>query len=185
MYQIILRTVENKIEVIESILGGSSGSHANRLLEAVSVELSEPNKDWEAERFMLKGWLVKCPNLKISCVFWDHCGWGTVSKREQGAGEIGEMCRNILLNRNHHQGQEREFEFNSKCWCNTIGVTESGKGHVLIYALRRSVWLLYGEWTWGVCWCRVEAVIMGIKSGSNENTVSKQDRLRLHCLQSK
>ena len=45
MYHIILRTVKNKIEVIESILGGSSGSHANRLLEAVSVELSELNKD--------------------------------------------------------------------------------------------------------------------------------------------
>ena len=24
-----------------------------------------------------------------------------MSKREQGAGEIGDMCRNILLNRNH------------------------------------------------------------------------------------
>lgn len=40
----------------------------------------------------------------------------------------------------------KEVEFNSKCWCKTIGVIESGKGHVLIYALRRSVWLLYGEW---------------------------------------
>lgn len=44
-FQIVLRTVESKTEVIESILGGSSGSHANRLLEALSVELSEPKKD--------------------------------------------------------------------------------------------------------------------------------------------
>lgn len=58
-----------------------------------------------------------------------------------------ETCRNSLLNRNYISNARKGSLNLILCACaKTTGVIELGEGHVLIYALRRSVWLLYGEW---------------------------------------